>query len=87
MAYVPARVEFRMAADLKREIEEVAALVGVSLTTFATEALVEWARRVKREYAHTVLNDQERDAFLRLLAEPPEPNEALRDLMRTKVVL
>jgi uncharacterized protein (DUF1778 family) len=87
MAQVSARIEFRMSSELKSEVEEAASLVGLSLTAFATEALLERARRVKREYSATVLNDEERDAFLKLLAEPAKPSEALRELMRTEVVL
>ncbi len=59
-----ARVEFRMPSQLKREAEEAAALLGVNFTSFATEALIERSRQVKRDYALTILCDKERDAFL-----------------------
>ena len=50
-----ARVEFRMAADLKTEVEEAAALVGATFTSFATETLLQRAREVKRQHGLTVL--------------------------------
>lgn len=82
-----ARVEFRMPADLKTEVEEAAALLGATFTSFATEILVERARQVKREHSLTILNDRERDAFLRLLTNPPKPSPALVKLMKSKPTL
>ena len=86
-SFETARVEFRMAADLKKEVEEAAALLGATFTSFATEILTERARQVKREYGQTVMNDKERDAFLEMLAQPPKPSEALVKLMNTQVNL
>ena len=82
-----ARVEFRMSALLKKEIEEAAALVGTTFTSFATEVLVERSRQVKREHNLTVMGDQERDAFLQMIAQPVAPSDALKKLMQTKVDL
>ena len=82
-----ARVEFRMTPKLKQEVEEAAALLGATVTSFATEALIERARKVKREHSLTVMGDQERDAFLELISHPPEPSAALVKLMHAKVNL
>lgn len=82
-----ARVEFRMPALLKKEIEEAAALVGATFTSFATEVLVERSRQVKRDHNVTVMGDQERDAFLQMISNPTEPSEALTKLMQTRVEL
>ena len=82
-----ARVEFRMPADLKSEVEEAAALVGATFTSFATEILIERARQIKREYGLTRLNDKERDAFLEILANAPKPSKSLIKLMNTQVTL
>ncbi len=80
------RMDLRLESSLKREIEDAAALLGVSLTAFATEALLSKAREVKRESSTTLLDDAERDAFLRLISEPPAPSEALKALMRAPSV-
>ncbi len=80
-----ARVEFRMPADLKNEVEEAAALVGATFTSFATEILVERARQVKREHGLAVLNNQDRDAFLKALANPPKPSPSLVEIMNARV--
>ena len=82
-----ARVEFRMPAELKQEVEEAAALVGATFTSFATEILVERARQVKREHAQTVLSDTERDAFLDMLSKTTVPSDSLVKLMQTQVQL
>ena len=82
-----ARIEFRMAPSLKKEVEEAAALLGTTFTSLATEVLVERSRQVKREHPMTVLCDQERDAFLRLISNPPEPTDALVKLMHAKLKL
>jgi uncharacterized protein (DUF1778 family) len=76
-----------MAADLKGEIEEAASLVGATFTSLATETLIERARQIKRQYGLTVMNDSERDAFLEMLAQPPQPPESLVRLMSTQVML
>lgn len=82
------RVEFRMPQDLKREVEEAAALLGSTFTAFATQALVERAREVRREYGLTVLCDEARDSFVELMTDPPAPSEALRKTLNpAKVVL
>lgn len=82
-----ARVEFRMAQNLKSEVEEAASLLGLTLTAFASQVLVERARQVKREALHVRLNDQDRDAFLHILASPPQTNDALRKTLSAKVRL
>jgi uncharacterized protein (DUF1778 family) len=78
------RVEFRIPANLKAEVEEAAALAGVTFASFATEALVERVRQIKRDLTLTVLDNEERDAFPQMLAEPPKPSPALIKLMKTQ---
>lgn len=82
-SHASARVEFRIPEHLKQEIEEAAALMGVSLTAFAIQTLLERSREVKRGYAVTRMSDQERDAFLEMLASPPKPSDSLIKLMQT----
>lgn len=81
-----ARVEFRMDPDKKTEVEEAAALVGVTLTAFATEALLERARKVKREHTLTMLGNEDRGAFIEMLTNPPKPSEALLKTLRVQKV-
>ncbi|CAN5702377.1 hypothetical protein BH11ARM2_BH11ARM2_06720 [soil metagenome] len=81
-----ARVEFRMSADLKSEVEEAAALLGASFTAFATQTLVERARAVKQEHTLTVLGDEARDAFIEMITNPPAPSDALRKTLGVRSV-
>lgn len=80
------RVEFRMPEDLKREVEEAAALLGTTFTAFATQALVERARQVKHQYSYTLLSDGARDSFVELMENPPEPSDALKKTLNTRDV-
>jgi len=82
-----ARVEFRMEPSQKSEVEEAAALLGVTLTAFASQVLLEQARRVKREYLRTRLNDSERDSFMSMMSKPPPPTDALKETLHRKAVL
>jgi uncharacterized protein (DUF1778 family) len=81
-----ARVEFRIKAPLKREIEEAAELLGISFTAFATEALVERARRVKNDYHVTVLRGEEAKAFVEVMTRPRQMSEKLRKTLNTRSV-
>ena len=77
-----------MPENLKKEVEEAAALLGSTFTAFATQALVERAREVKHRYGLTVLCDEARDSFVEMMTNPPEPSEALKKTLNpTKVVL
>ena len=69
-----ARLEFRLPAQTKQEIERAAAAQNRSVTDFATSALVEAARRVlaeHAEYEHVRLSNRDRDRFLAMLDSDP----------------
>lgn len=76
-----------MAPNLKSEVEEAAALLGLTLTAFASQTLIEKARQVKQQASITRLGDLERDAFVEMLSSPPSPSAALRKTLGTKVEL
>ena len=80
------RVEFRMPLDLKKEVEEAAALLGTTFTAFATQALVERARQVKSRYTLTMLSDEARDSFVEIMTDPTPPSDALRRTLNTRAV-
>jgi uncharacterized protein (DUF1778 family) len=75
-----ARIEFRLPAKLKKEIERAAAVENRSLTDFATSVLSEAAREILAEesrHEHIRLSSRDRDRFLAMLDTPPAPNAAL----------
>jgi uncharacterized protein (DUF1778 family) len=76
-----ARMDFRLPAWQKAEIERAALAQNRSLTEFATTILTEAARKVLAEHerhAHVTLSNRDRDRFLAMLDADPTPNRALR---------
>ena len=73
-----ARLSFRVNASIKSLIERAAEYSGETVTSYAISTLVRDARQVVQAHEMTVLSDRDRDRFLALLDNPPEPNEALR---------
>ncbi len=54
---------------------------GVDLTAFVINAAAERARAVLEEYARINLDAEAHARFAAALANPPQPTDALRDLM------
>lgn len=81
------RLEIRLNREHKAEIEAAAAIQGMSVSAFTLTTALQAARKVRQEHNTTLMDDEERDAFVSLLAEASEPNRELRKLMRTRVDL
>lgn len=77
-----ARLNFRLPPEIKERIESAALVSGVTVTDFAITALAGAAREVLEKHHTTVLSDRDRDIFLAMLEEPPEPNEALKKAVK-----
>lgn len=75
---VKERVDFRLDPEHKALIERAAAYRGETMTGYAVSTLVREAQRVVREHEVVTLSDRDRDRFLELLDNPPEPTDALR---------
>ena len=76
------RVDFRINPDLKHLIAQAARLENVSLSAFFIEAAAARARELMATEELLMLSNAERQRFLDLLENPPEPAEALRKAMR-----
>ena len=72
------RIDIRVTKELKELFTVAAQLSGTNLTSFVIEAVSERASRVTQAHERLVLSNQDRDQFLAALANPPEPNRALR---------
>jgi uncharacterized protein (DUF1778 family) len=72
-----ARLNFRLASDLKRTIEEAAALTGQTVSEFAVSTLVRNARKVIDERRRMELSRRDRELFVKLLDQEAKPNKAL----------
>ncbi len=73
-----ARLNFRLASELKEVIEQAAAHLGQTVSDFAISTLVQNARSVIEEHDRTELTGRDRDIFVALLDDPKaKPNKAL----------
>ena len=72
-----ARFNFRLPADIKDRIEKAAIVSGVTVSDFAINVLANSADEVLEKAHARFLSNRDRDIFLDMLENPPEPNEAL----------
>lgn len=88
MSAVPQSLErfsFRVEPEKKQVIERAAALRGLTLTDFAILTLYREAQEILRSEDVVVLLDEDRDAFLAALDNPPAPTpKAIRAAKRYK---
>jgi uncharacterized protein (DUF1778 family) len=75
------RLEARITSEQKRLIERAAQLRGTSVTDFIVSELQEAAAATIRNSETLELRDHAREAFLKALLNPPEPNSAARAAM------
>lgn len=72
------RIDIRLQLEAKELIQQAAELRNQTVTQFAVSTLTEAAGRVVAEYERRELSGRDRDLFLKLLENPPEPNAKLR---------
>ncbi len=78
------RINLRTSPEAKALIERAAAIMGSTVSGFMLQNAYEAARRLVAQQEVLTLSDRDRDAFLNALEYPPEPTQALVDLMRPK---
>ena len=79
-----ARINLRTSPEAKALIERAAAIMGSTVSSFMLQNAYEAARRLVAQQEVITLSDRDRDAFLSALENPPEPTQALIDLMQRK---
>lgn len=72
------RLNFRLPAHIKERVENAALVSGITVTDFAVTALSNTADDVLSKFNDRTLTNRDRDKFLRLLDNPPQPNATLR---------
>jgi uncharacterized protein (DUF1778 family) len=72
------RLEIRTTSAQKRLIERAAELRGTSVTDFVVTNVQAAAAETIREFESLFLRDEAREAFVKALLNPPNPNEALK---------
>lgn len=72
------RIAVRLPSDAKRTLERAAEITGRSLTDFVVDNALTAARKAIEESEQMHLTGEDREMFLAALANPSEPNEALK---------
>lgn len=72
-----ARIDIRLDSKLKDRIERAAALRNVDVSSFILNQVVPAADEEIAANDRLVLSNRDRDLFLKLVANPPEPSEKL----------
>lgn len=76
------RIEFRVPDEAKKTIEDAAKLANISLSSYILTVVLKQAKLDLEQNEVIVLKNKERDALMKALANPPEPNDALRGLFK-----
>ncbi|OHC67793.1 MAG: hypothetical protein A2045_07770 [Rhodocyclales bacterium GWA2_65_20] len=76
-----ARINLRTSPEAKALIEQAAALMGTTVSSFMLQNAYEAARRVVADNDTLLLSQKAFDAFVAACENASEPNEALRALM------
>jgi uncharacterized protein (DUF1778 family) len=76
------RIDLRVNSEQKELLEKAASLKGLSLSAYLLSHGLEAAKAELEKHQSLVLNDRDRDLFLSLIVNPPEPNQSLKDAMR-----
>ncbi len=71
------RLNFRLPIELKDRIEKAAIISGVTVTDFAISILGNSADEILEKHQTRTLSNKDRDIFLEMLENPPQPNEVL----------
>lgn len=75
-------INIRATAQQRDLIDRAARALGKSRTDFVLETACHAAEDVLLDQSRFVLSDEGFDELLSMLDNPPEPTQALRDLMR-----
>jgi uncharacterized protein (DUF1778 family) len=75
-------IDLRMSQEQKELLERAAELRGMRLSTYLLSRCLAAAQADLEAHQKLVLSDRDRDLFLQLLANPPQPEQALLEGMR-----
>ena len=76
-----ARINLRTSPEAKALIERAAAIMGSTVSSFMLQNAYEAASRVVANNETIVLSQEAFEAFIAVCENPPEPTDALRQLM------
>ena len=76
------RLDLRVSLREKELLERAASLKGISVSSYLLSNSIQAATKDIESHEKLVLSDNDRDLFLSLMENPPEPNQALKSAMR-----
>ena len=76
------RIEIRTSQSERKQFEQAACLLGMNLSEFLRRTALEKSSEVIRENNSIILSNEDRDAFLNALQNPPEPNKKLKQAQK-----
>ncbi|MEO0968168.1 MAG: DUF1778 domain-containing protein [Cyanobacteria bacterium J06639_18] len=76
------RLDLRINPEHKQLLEEAASLKGLSLSSYVLSNSLEIAKKDIESHQKLILDDEDRDLFLYLIENSPEPCAALRSAMK-----
>jgi len=76
-----ARMELKTTYEAKELLNQAAALDGMDLTSFVLGPAIEKARKVVSDHAIIALTKSGQATLAGLLAKPPKPTEAMKQLI------
>ena len=76
------RIEFRVSSEMKALIQQAASIQGISTSDFLAAMAYREAKKTIEEHEIIRLTREESQRFVELLLNPPQPNEALKKLMK-----
>lgn len=72
------RVEIRTSSGEKKQFEAAALFLGMNISSFMRMSALEKSTEVLRKSRSIVLSDEDQNAFLEALQNPPRPNKAMK---------
>lgn len=76
------RLDFRVSPDQKSILERAAEIKHISVSSYVISSALRQAQIDLTENETLILSNRDRDSIMAALENPPEPNEALKELFR-----
>lgn len=76
------RLEMRASLAERKQYEAAAILLGMNTSAFIRWSAMEKSAEVLKQASSIVLSNDDRDAFLEALENPPKPNKALKKALK-----
>ena len=76
------RIDLRVSKEQKELLETAASIKGLSLSSYLLTNCLSIAQADIAEHQKLILSDRDRDLFLSLIADPPQPNQDLVTAMQ-----